>query len=74
MGWGMRKNKGFYLIIFCLVCVIWAPLMTGGYLIKEANLINIVTLCINILSIPPVIYCLIKETRGYKKGEDKNDT
>lgn len=52
------------MIIFCLVCVSVMPFTTLMYIAKQATVINILALIINIIAIPPVILCLYKEKKN----------
>ena len=57
------KKIDFFAIVFSLVCVIILPFVTVLYMLQNFTIFSIVALIINILCIPVVIICLIKEKK-----------
>ena len=57
----MDRNRNLRIIIFCLVCVIILPFTTLLYMRQEFTIFSVIALIVNILCIPVVIICLIKE-------------
>lgn len=57
----MGRKRNLSTIIFCLVCVIILPFTTLLYMRQEFTIFSVIALIVNILCIPVVIICLIKE-------------
>ena len=59
----MDKKRNVSMILFCLVCVIILPFTTLLYMRQEFTIFSVIALIVNILCIPVVIICLIKEKK-----------
>lgn len=59
----MGRKRNLSTIIFCLVCVIILPFTTLLYMRQEFTIFSVIALIVNILCIPVVIICLIKEKK-----------
>lgn len=58
-----EKNYNILILLISLIFVAVTPCITIMYMVKEFTVLNLVALIINIIAIPIVSICLIKEVK-----------